>query len=39
MDGYRDKGRFTELVESMRVCVALNPRTPLIGAAYYALDL
>ena len=39
MNGYRDKGRFTELVESMRVCVALNPRTPLIGAAYYALDL
>ena len=39
MDGYRDKGRFTELVEGMRVSVALNPRTPLIGAAYYALDL
>ena len=39
MDGYRDKGRFTELVHSMRVCVALNPRAPLIGAAYYALDL
>ena len=39
MNGYRDKGRFTELVESMHVCVALNPRTPLIGAAYYALDL
>ncbi len=38
MDGYRDKGRFTELVESMCVRVALNPRAPLIGAAYHALD-
>ena len=39
MNGFRDKGRFSELVESMRVCVALNPRTPLLGAAYYALRL
>ena len=39
MSGYRDKGRFTDLVESMRVSVALNPRTPLIGAAYFAWEL
>jgi len=35
--GFTDKGRFRPLLESLPVKVALNPQTPLIGAAYYAL--
>lgn len=34
---FTDKGRFTELLRSIEVKVALNPRAPLLGAAYYAL--
>ena len=39
MEGFTDKGRFSDLVEGMPVSVALNPRTPLLGAAHYALHL
>jgi glucokinase len=39
MKGFTDKGRFSDLVASMPVSVALNPRVPLLGAAYYALRL
>ncbi len=39
MRGFADKGRFSDLAKSFRVSVALNPRAPLIGAAYYALRL
>lgn len=39
MKGFTNKGRFSDLVESMPVSVALNPRTPLLGAAHYALRL
>jgi len=37
MRGFIDKGRFTDFMKSLRVSVALNPQTPLIGAAHYAL--
>ena len=33
------KGRFAELMRTIAVKVALNPRAPLVGAAYYALML
>jgi len=36
---FTDKGRFTDLMRSLRVSVVLNPRTPLLGAAHYALRL
>ncbi len=36
---FTEKGRFSELMRSIEVNVALNPRAPLIGAAYYALRL
>jgi glucokinase len=36
---FADKGRFGELLQSIEVKVALNLRTPLIGAAHYALML
>ncbi len=36
---FTDKGRFTELMRTIEVKVALNPRAPLIGAAHYALRL
>ena len=39
MEGFTDKGRFSDLVDGMRVSVALNLRTPLLGAAHYAFDL
>jgi glucokinase len=37
--GFTDKGRFSELLKSIEVSVALNPAAPLIGAAHYALRL
>jgi glucokinase len=37
--GFTNKGRFSELVKSMQVSVALNPRAPLLGAAHFALSL
>ena len=36
MRGFTDKGRFSKLMKSIEVSVALNPAAPLIGAAYYA---
>ncbi len=36
---FTDKARFAELLRTIEVKVALNPRTPLIGAAHYALRL
>jgi glucokinase len=35
---FTDKGRFAELLRDLPVRVALNPRTPLIGAAHHALQ-
>jgi glucokinase len=37
--GFTDKGRFTGLMKSIEVSVALNPAAALIGAAYYALGM
>jgi glucokinase len=39
MRGFTDKGRFSGLMKSMEVSVALNPAAPLIGAAYFALKM
>jgi glucokinase len=36
---FTDKGRFAELMRTIEVKIALNPRAPLIGAAHYALRL
>lgn len=37
LSGFTAKGRFSKLLNSIPVKVALNPRAPLIGAAHYAL--
>jgi glucokinase len=37
--GFTDKGRFSGLLKTIEVSVALNPAAPLIGAAHYALQL
>ncbi len=39
LKAFTDKGRFSEMLRNMRVCVSLNPRAPLIGAAHTALEL
>lgn len=36
IDGFTQKGRFSNLMKGLEVNVALNPRAPLIGAAHYA---
>jgi glucokinase len=36
---FRDKGRLGTLMEAIPVCVALNPRAPLLGAAQVATAL
>ena len=36
---FTDKGRLSDLMQSIEVKVALNPRAPLIGAAHFALRL
>ena len=36
--GFFAKGRFANLMKNLHVSVALNPRAPLLGAAYYALQ-
>jgi glucokinase len=36
---FRDKGRLAALMEAMPINVALNPRAPLLGAAYVASEL
>jgi len=37
LKGFFAKGRFTDLMKNLHVSIALNPRAPLLGAAYYAL--
>jgi glucokinase len=39
LKGFVDKGRFEGLMKSLEVNVALNPRAPLLGAAYYAASM
>jgi len=39
MRGFTEKGRFSDLLKSIPVRVALNPRAPLIGAAHFGLQL
>jgi glucokinase len=39
MRGFTDKARFADVVQSIQVSVALDPRAALIGAAYFALRL
>jgi len=39
LHAFTDKGRLSDLMRSIEVKVALNPRAPLIGAAHYALRL
>lgn len=39
MKSFTDKGRYTAVMQAIRVKIALNPRAPLIGAAHYALRL
>lgn len=39
MEAFSHKGRFTDKMREIPVRVALNPRAPLLGAAYYALRL
>lgn len=38
METFKDKGRFTELLENVPIHVILNPRVALCGAAYYGLE-
>jgi glucokinase len=39
MRGFRDKGRFAELLDKIPVSVSLNPDTALLGAAHYGVRL
>lgn len=39
IDSFIDKGRFADLMRSIAVSVALNPRAALLGAAHYARRL
>lgn len=39
IDAFADKGRFADLLRSIAITVALNPRTALLGAAHCALTL
>ncbi len=39
MRGFTAKGRYTDLLQSLPVKIALNPRAALVGAAHYALRL
>jgi glucokinase len=39
MSGFTQKGRFTDFMKNIPVRVALNQRTPLLGAAHFALRL
>lgn len=38
MKAFVDKGRFSDLLKSMPVNIALNDKAPLLGAAHYAAD-
>ncbi len=37
--GFTDKGRFSDLMRDIDVAVSTNPRTALLGAAYYADEI
>jgi len=39
MRGFSDKGRYSKLMNEMKVSVSLNPRAPLLGAARFATGL
>ena len=39
MRAFTNKGRFSELLRSLEVSVALNQRAPLLGAAHFAAQL
>jgi glucokinase len=39
IQSFLDKGRFSDLLSRIEVSVAVNPRTPLLGCAHYALRL
>jgi glucokinase len=39
MRGFSDKGRYSKLMNEMKVSVSLNPRAPLLGAAHFAKEL
>jgi glucokinase len=39
LHGFTDKGRFADFLDGIDVNVALNPRTPLLGAARFAMRL
>lgn len=39
LDAFRDKGRFSELLSGLAIHVALDPRTPVFGAAVRARSL
>jgi glucokinase len=39
IQSFLDKGRFSDLLSGIEVSVAVNPRTPLLGCAHYALRL
>ena len=36
LQSFGDKGRFSPLVKSLELKVSLNPKTALLGAAYFA---
>jgi len=36
LERFTDKGRFTPLMQSLELSISLEPRTALLGAAYYA---
>lgn len=38
MNGFVQKGRFEKILKQMQVRISLNPKTALLGAAYYARD-
>ncbi len=39
MESFVAKGRLSEVLKSIEVNVAMNPHTPLIGAAHFALNM
>jgi glucokinase len=39
LQGFRAKGRFQPFLTEIPVAVALNPKTPLLGAAHFALHM
>lgn len=39
LEAFSAKGRFTEFLRRLDVRVALNPKAPLLGSAYYSLRL